>query len=140
MKKKSEGIVVELNGEYAVVMPTAHLGCDALYCCQGEGVSKVNVEMINTVCAIQGDKIIFVAQENNMLKAAFVVYMLPLILVFIGVASGYSVAPMLGIYPALGSIIGGIVFFLIAAVIIKFYDRYASGNRGMKPEIICVVK
>jgi sigma-E factor negative regulatory protein RseC len=139
MNKESEGIVLELRGEYALVMPTSHSGCDAAHCCQGEGVQKVNVEMVNTVNAVEGDKVIFVAKEANMLKAAFIVYVLPLIMIFIGAIAGNLVASNIGSDTTTLSIIGGVLAFILSVVIIKSYDRFAANSRDLKPVIIKVI-
>lgn len=136
MIRESEGIVVKLKGDCAVVMPTAHSGCEASHCCQGDGVSKANVEMFNNVNASIGQKVIFTSKESNLLLAAFIVYFLPLLLIFFGALIGYSISTSVNLNYVLTSVIGGLIAFLISIVIIKSYDKFASSSRKLKPEII----
>jgi sigma-E factor negative regulatory protein RseC len=134
--KQTEGIVVELRGELALVRPTAHTGCDSAYCCQGEGIPRVNIEMKNNVNAVVGDKVVFEAKEGNMLLAAFVVYMLPLILGLSGAVAGYYFAEMIRSNTTLFSITGALLLFIISLIIIKAYDRFAANNDKYRPVII----
>lgn len=140
MGKKTEGLVIEASGNVAIVMPTSHLGCDALYCCQGSEITKINVEMKNTVGAKTGDSVIFEAKEINMLKAAFVVYVLPLILMFSGAGIGYWGGNRMEISPVMFSVLFGGISFLFSLWIVNKYERYVSGNTNMKPEIISVLQ
>lgn len=140
MSKRSEGIVLEIKGEYAVVMATSHSGCDATYCCQGEGVSKTSAEMINPVHAVQGDKVIFEVKENSMLLAAFIVYVMPLILAFTGAGIGSYLSPTLHLGSTLSAVIGAAIFFAIALVIVKAYDNFAANSDNMKPIILSIEK
>lgn len=138
-KKETEGIVVDIKGDFALVKPMAHVGCDSTYCCQGEGISKVNIEMRNELNAVVGDKVIFEAREGDMLIAAFVVYLLPIILTFSGAAFGYKISEMLGINSIVAAFIGGLLLFIISLFIIKTADNYASKNTSLKPVIIKIV-
>jgi len=135
-KNETEGIVLELRGEYALVRPTAHTGCDSNYCCQGEGVQKIHLEMKNEINAVVGDRVIFKAREGDMLIAAFIVFILPFILVFLGVVLGYNMSELFRINATVTAIVGGIVFFVISIIIIKMCENYAAKNTSLKPIII----
>ncbi|MDR3270081.1 MAG: SoxR reducing system RseC family protein [Peptococcaceae bacterium] len=134
--RETEGIVLEVREEFALVRPTNHTGCDAEYCCQGSGVKKIDVEMVNRVHAELGDKVVFEAQEGHMLIAAFVVYLLPLILTFGGAVAGYQASDWLKFNPVLLAVSGGVIFFALSLLIIRLTNNYAAGNIGLKPVII----
>lgn len=137
MKKQCAiGIVTEINGEFALVRPTAHTACDSGHCCQGEGVSKVVLEMKNEINANVGDKVIYEAKEVGMLIVAFILFVMPLILAFLGAIVGYYISGTLGINSSTASIIGGILLFVISIIIIKMFDRFVSTNTNLRPVII----
>ena len=141
MHEDSEGIVIELRGDNALVMPTKKMGCTEVHCCQGSGVKRVNVLMLNPVNAKLGDRVEFFAKESNMLKAAFVVYVMPLLFILVGALVGYQkLGPAMNWNPSLTGFILGAVGFVIAVFIIKAYDNYAANSPGLKPSITSIIE
>lgn len=137
MKKQCAiGIVTETRGEFALVRPTEHFNCDSSYCCQGEGVQKVIVEMKNEINAVVGDKVIYEAKEVGMLLVAFILFVVPLILVIFGIVAGYYMSGTLGINSNIAALVGGISLFIISMMIIKMYEKSVSENSSLKPIII----
>lgn len=136
MKNELIGIVSEKKGEYALVRPTNHTSCDSGHCCQGEGISKAVIEVRNEINANVGDKVIFEAKEVGMIKVAFIVFILPLLLGFLGAAIGWHMSGAIGINAQITAIFGGIMFFIISMIIIKMYEKYVSENSRLKPVII----
>ena len=74
-----------------------------------------------------------------MLKSAFVVFIMPLILTAIGAGLGYLVADGAGIGKNIIVVTGGVIFFLLSLGLIKFYDRKVDDNRTTKPVIIKIL-
>ncbi|MBV7274117.1 SoxR reducing system RseC family protein [Clostridium sp. PL3] len=136
MKNELIGIVTEARGELALVRPVSHTSCDSAYCCQGEGVSKSVIEVKNEVNANVGDKVIFEAKEVGMIRVAFIVFILPLVLAVLGAVAGWHISGTLGINSQITAIFCGIIFFIISLIIIKFYEKYVSENSRLKPIII----
>jgi sigma-E factor negative regulatory protein RseC len=134
-RSETEGIVLELRGDLALVRPTGHTGCDSNFCCQGEGVNKVDLEVKNEIKAVVGDKVVFEAKEGNMILAAFIIFVLPFILVFLGGVLGYKISGLISLNTIVAVIAGGALLFVISMLIIKFYDKYASNNISLKPVI-----
>lgn len=130
-----EGIVLQLRGELALVRPTGHTGCNSGFCCQGEGVNKVDLEARNEINAVVGDKVIFEAQERGLLLAAFITFILPFVLVFLGGILGYKISGLLSMNVTAAVVAGGAILFVISILIIKFYDKYVSNNLSLKPVI-----
>jgi sigma-E factor negative regulatory protein RseC len=131
-----EGIVLELRGELALVRPTGHTSCNSSYCCQGEGVKKIDLEARNMINAVVGDKVIFEAKEAGLLLAAFITFILPFILVFIGGVLGNYISGLMKINITATVISGGIIFLIISILIIKFHDKSVSKNINLKPVIV----
>lgn len=136
MKNELIGIVTEARGEFALVRPVSHTSCDSAYCCQGEGVSKSVIEMRNEVNANEGDKVVFEAKEVGMIRVAFIVFILPLVLAFLGAVAGWYMSGKLAINAQIAAIFCGTIFFIISIIIIKIYEKYVSENSRLKPIII----
>lgn len=136
MGHKNEGVVVEFRGDYTVVKPTSLIVSDEG---EAQGMQGMNVEMHNHADAKVGDRVRFDADESNMIKAIFVVYMLPLILIAVGAVVGNQLSYKFNLNSTALSVAGAIVFFGFAAVIIKLYDGYAKNSPKMKPIIVEVL-
>jgi sigma-E factor negative regulatory protein RseC len=134
-ENEMEGIVLELKGELALVRPTGHTSCNSSYCCQGEGVKKIDLEARNEINAVVGEKVVFETKEAGLLLAAFITFILPFILVFLGGVLGYKISGLLSMNVIAAVVAGGVLLFVISMLIIKYYDKYVSNNIGMKPVI-----
>ena len=67
-------------------------------------------------------------KKTNMLLACFMLFVLPILAVFIGVFSGQYIGNLLGMYIQIFRICGGIIGFVIALVLIKLFDKSAVVN------------
>ena len=137
MEKQQEGIVIELRGEMARVKTSRHNDCEDCGACPGN--SAIVLDACNPVCAKVGQRVVIEIQEINMLKAAFVVYMLPLIAAFAGVISGDWLAYRMGQESNWFQVAGGFIFFAIAIFYIKVFDRASHSNVEMQPTIIRII-
>lgn len=138
MDKQQEGIVLEVIGNYmAKVKTSRHNDCENCGACPGN--SALVLEARNDIGAKPGQRVAIEIREINMLKAAFIVYMLPLIMIFIGVMAGGVFAEGFG-YQLLGfQVAGGIIAFTLSVVYIKFFDSAARSDIKMQPVIIRVL-
>jgi sigma-E factor negative regulatory protein RseC len=133
-KQENEGLVIEVRGEDALVVPNALIDCG---CEHGEGVRKIIIEMKNEINAVAGDRVIFEDRRNsNMLAASFIMFILPIILVFSGAIAGHYLSGSLGINASTAAAIGGVLLFIISIVIMKFYENHVSRYKGQKPVMI----
>lgn len=139
MKHETIGVVMETRGTLALVKPMSHLNCDSGHCCQGDGVQKVVLEMNNETNASVGDKVIFEAKEVGMMTVAFMLFVMPLILAFLGAGVGYYLSGLFEINSNLAAITGGILFFVISLLIVKVFDRYISTNTSLRPVITKII-
>lgn len=139
MKHETIGVVLETRGTLALVKPMSHLNCDSGHCCQGEGVQKVVLEMNNETNAEVGDKVIFEAKEVGMMTVAFMLFVMPLILAFLGAVAGYNLSGILAINPEAAAISGGILFFVMAMIFVKIFDKFISKNTSLRPVITKII-
>ncbi len=101
METQQEGIVLEVFDGTAKVKTSRHNDCENCGACPGN--SAIVLEADNSLGAKPGQRVAVEVQEVNMLKAAFIVYVLPLIAIFVGVLIGNVVAGWWwysGLYPS----------------------------------------
>jgi sigma-E factor negative regulatory protein RseC len=132
--KEEEGIIIEIfQGNMAKVKVGRHGECKNCGACPGD--SALVIEAQNFIGAKAGQRAVFEMKETNMLMAAFVVYIAPLIAILVGVAAGQVIAVKLG-YSVQGfQIAGGILTFLLSVLNIKIFDKFAHNNKKMQPVI-----
>ena len=88
MTNKQDGVVVAVDGLIAKVKTSRHNNCENCGACPGN--SAIVLDAQNPVGAKAGQRVEIEIREAGMLKAAFVVFLLPLMAVFAGVmAAGY---------------------------------------------------
>jgi sigma-E factor negative regulatory protein RseC len=137
MEKQQEGIVIEIQGDMARVKTSRHNDCENCGACPGN--SAIVLEARNPLGAKPGQRVAVEIQEMNMLKAAFIVYVLPLIAAFAGAVTGSWLADWLEYEAVWFQMGGGLVFFAAAILYIRFFDRSSHSNVQMQPVIIAIL-
>lgn len=137
MDKQQEGIVIEVSGLMAKVKASRHNDCENCGACPGN--SALVLEAENGIGAKPGDRVLIEVQEVNMLKAAFIVYMLPLLAIFIGAVGGNVFAEKMGYQALVFQVVGGFIAFLLAVLYIKFFDYKARNDVKMRPVILRIL-
>lgn len=133
MNKETEGVVIQTIGDIAKVKANRHGDCKNCGACPGD--KAMVVDAINTIGAKPGQRVSFEIKEVNMLKAAFVVYILPLMSIFIGAVIGGFVAKKIAQDSVVCEVIGAVIAFILSIIYIKFFDRAANKDENMKPTI-----
>ena len=138
MVKEEEGIIIEIfEDNMAKVKVGRHGECKNCGACPGD--NALVIEAQNFIGAKAGQRVAFEIKETNMLMAAFVVYIVPLIAILVGVLAGEAVAVKFG-YSVQGfQIGGGILAFLLSVLNIKVFDKFAHNNKKMQPVIIRIL-
>lgn len=137
MDKQQEGIVLEVHGLMAKVKTSRHNDCENCGACPGN--SALVLEARNTLDAKPGDRVLVEVQEVNMLKAAFIVYMLPLLAILIGAVIGNVLAEKMGFSVILFQAAGGFMLFVLSVLYIKLFDSSARNDVKMQPVITKVL-
>lgn len=134
LKKQQEGIVLEVVGNIAKVKASRHSDCENCGSCPGN--SAIVVEALNPVGAKRGQRVAIEVKEVNMLTAAFIVYILPLIMAVAGAFTGnYLAVQQYASNPLWYQIVGGVIAFGLSIIYIKYFDRNARTNDKMRPVI-----
>ncbi len=121
------GVVVEVKGTAAVVRITETGGCGS---CASAGVCKAGsdgrlLEAENAAGAKAGDKVAVEISGSSFIKASFVVYMVPVIMLFAGAYFGGEYGPSIygGITVDAWQALGGVTFLALSVAALRLYDR-----------------
>lgn len=133
MKKEVQGVVIETNENIAKVKSNRHGDCKNCGACPGDNATVLEVQ--NPVGAKPGQRVVFELKEENMLKAAFVVYILPIIAIFLGSICGTWLAAKFGQPEKMFQIGGAIIAFILSVLYVKVFDRATNKNNKAKPII-----
>lgn len=134
---QQEGIVLEISGRTAKVKTSRHNDCENCGACPGN--SAIIVDAYNPLAASVGQHVALEVQEVNMLKAAFIVYILPLIMVFAGAILGTYIAAYVGVNELAAQFTGGVFAFSLSVWYIKYFDYSSQANEKMRPVIIAIL-
>ncbi|SDD72409.1 SoxR reducing system RseC family protein [Sporomusa acidovorans] len=137
MNKQQEGIVLAVNGKMAKVKASRHSDCENCGSCPGN--TAIVVEALNSVDAKPGQRVAIEIREVNMLKAAFIVYMAPLLAAFAGALAGTYASSYIGMNSLIASIVGGVVFFTLAVWYVKHFDHMARNDERMRPVVASIL-
>lgn len=67
-------------------------------------------------------------KKTNMLLASFMLFVFPIVAVFIGVFLGQYIGKFIGAPIQISQIFGGIIAFGLAVVLVKLFDRSAVAD------------
>ncbi|MDD4169098.1 MAG: SoxR reducing system RseC family protein [Desulfotomaculaceae bacterium] len=129
MKKGAEGIVIALDGKIAKVKASRHNDCDNCGACPGDNATVMDA--YNQVDAKVGQRVNVEIPEANMVKAAFIVYLLPLITTFMGFLIGLWISQKYGFPALLSEVSASIVAFVLTILYIKYVDRSMTKTTKM---------
>ena len=132
--KQEQGIVLETDGQTAKVKVGRHEECGSCGACSG--ARQVVIDAANPIGAEAGQRVRFAFREEQVLTGAFVVFILPLLFGGVGAVIGHFMAPLLEASGSLPYVIGALLFFLLALLLVRKFDRRAARDKAAKPVII----
>ena len=97
------------------------------------------MEALNEVGAKVGDRIVLLFESSSLLKATFLLYVFPILLLLIGALCGQGIAPHLDLNPSGLSATMGFSFFLAAVLFIKFRANKMALKKEYRPKIIKIL-
>lgn len=134
MEQMQEGIVLEiLADDMAKVKMSRHNDCDNCGACPGNSAMVLMAR--NPLGAKPGQLVAIEIKEVNMLKAAFIVYMQPLVAAFLGTVAGWWLAERFAFAVLTAQILGGVLGFALALGYVKYFDISSKTNLSMQPLI-----
>ncbi|MDW7651996.1 MAG: SoxR reducing system RseC family protein [Bacillota bacterium] len=134
------GQVVDVKDDIAIVMVRRHETCSK---CGGCGVAVSGkgenyVEAQNVVNAVVGQTVKVAMDTSHVLKASFVVYIVPIIALLIGIWLGQVIDGAFGVF-ARFDIILGLVFLVASYLIVRGYDNKIAGG-GVGASVIEIIE
>lgn len=137
LMKTEQGLVIEVNNDVAKIRVGRHSDCKNCGACPGS--DSIIISANNKIGAKPGQRVSFEVKEANFLGATFIVFILPLISLFIGVMLGKFIGENLGLSIPMFQVIGGIIALALAIIIIRKADKNARLNKKTLPVIVRIL-
>ncbi len=138
-----QGIVIKTDSSTAWVKTVKSgdcAGCSARGSCHAMGTDdETEVKAINEAGAKVGDRIVLSFETSSLLKATFLLYVFPILLLIIGAAIGHELASKFNFDPSGFSAISGFIFFFAAVLIIKTAANKLAKKNEYRPKIIKIL-
>jgi sigma-E factor negative regulatory protein RseC len=137
-----EGVVIKIGASAGTawvktIRSSACDSCSSRHACHAEESGKeMEVEAKNTAGAQVGDRILLNINSACLLKATFLLYIFPVLAMFVGALIGQAVAEKQGMDVSALSALFAFLFFGLAFLLIRIIDRHLSRNASYRPEII----
>ncbi|WP_026475771.1 SoxR reducing system RseC family protein [Alkaliphilus transvaalensis] len=95
---KQVGIVTSVEGKTAKVLMQRHSSCGDCHACKmGDENTKLEIKVLNEAQAKVGEWVTVDMRDQDVLTAAFMVYVIPLLTLLFGVISGNFILNAMGI-------------------------------------------
>lgn len=131
--KTEQGLVIEVIDGVAKIRVGRHSDCTNCGACPG--TNSVIIDANNKIGAKIGQMVAFEVKESNVLSGAFIVFVMPIIVAFIGVICGRVIANYMGANINIFQVVGGVIAFLLSLIFIKMFDKAATLSEESKPVI-----
>ena len=135
-----QGIVIRTDSGGAWVKTTKSGSCEG---CSARGAchslrehGAMEVKAINEAGAKVGDRIVLSFETSSLLKATFLLYVFPIILLVVGAVIGQETAPYFDYNPSGFSAAIGFSFFFAAVLTIKFKANRLARKNDYRPKVI----
>ena len=99
----------------------------------------MEVEAINKAGARVGDRIVLSFESTSLLKACFLIYVFPILLMILGAAIGLQVAPIVGLNASGLSAVFAFSSLGLALWFVKFRGNKMAQNTKYRPTIIRIL-
>jgi sigma-E factor negative regulatory protein RseC len=139
-----QGVVLRTDSQTAwvkTVRSSACEGCSAKGSCHTMGGARdMEVKALNTAGARAGDRIVLSFETSSLLKATFLIYVFPIILLIVGAALGQMLAPLIDLNPSVLSVLLGFAFFFTALMIVKVRANKMAKKNAYQPKVIKILE
>jgi sigma-E factor negative regulatory protein RseC len=99
----------------------------------------MEVEAINEAGAKAGDRIVLSIETASLLKASFLLYVFPILMLILGAAIGQESAPYFDFNPSGFSAVVGFSFFIGAVLIIKVKADKMALKKSYRPKVVKIL-
>ena len=135
-----EGVVVATDGDEAIVevrRGSACAGCHARHVCIPHGAEAMRIRVLSEPGTRVGDRVRLSIESSAIVKASFIVYILPLIgLILFAVIGGLLAQRfLLADHVELCQLLSGLVGFLLVFMLIWMYDKRLRARSNFQVRI-----
>ncbi len=138
-----EGFVIKLESATTARVKThkksACKGCASRNSCNAMG-NEMEVEALNPAGAQVGDRILLRVETASFLKATFLLYLFPIICMFVGAVIGQRYAPLLKFDASGLSALLGFLFFFVSILFVKFKGNRMAAQNAYRPKIVKILR
>ena len=134
---KECGLVVEVIGSNAVVNIKRKSACGSCKACEmGRSDAKeINIVAKNEVGAEVNDNVNIIMDTPDVLKAAIIVYLIPLIALVAGVGLGTVLAKSMNLPADWSGMIMGFLFIAVSYIYVRKQDKKLAETKKYEPII-----
>ena len=100
----------------------------------------MEVEVINTIGAKEGDEVVMSLETSSLIKASFLIYVFPILCMIAGAVIGQEIVPNYNLSAAVWSLVLGFLFFFLAFLIVRLMGNKLSEKEKYRPKIIRIRK
>lgn len=138
-----KGIVIKVDSTTAWVTTTktsACEGCTSRSSCSVLGGGKeMEVEAINNAGAKVGQMVVLSFDTSPLLKATFLLYVVPILFLMVGAVIGDTMAPLFNFDVSTFSLITGLLFFGLAIIFVKSKGNKLAKKDKYRPKVIRIL-
>jgi len=129
--------VVSEEGTWVEAKPSAACeGCASRGSCHAVGKERNSVQVINRQDARVGDEVVISFETGSLLKALFLLYMVPIMALLAGAFTGNLVlAPLLDRDPSIIAAVTAFIFFFAAICLAKMKAGSMEKTEAYRPKI-----
>ena len=141
-----EGLVTELGSTTTAWVATTKTDackeCSERNTCNAMGDSgkEIKVEAINLAGARVGDRIVLSFETASLLKAAFLLYVFPILCMLSGAIVGCNLAFLFNLNESSVSAVSALLFFILSVFFIKSKGNKLGKKKKYQPKIIRIIK
>lgn len=137
---KEMGQIVHVEDSIATVKIRRGVSCGSCTACgMSKDQSEISFSIANDLDAQLGDWVELDLESKSLVKASFIVYLIPLIALILGVAGGYAIAGQCSGDSELYGAIGGILFTVFAFVGIRAMDPMLRKRGEYSPKMVSII-
>ncbi|HYH02870.1 MAG TPA: SoxR reducing system RseC family protein [Bacillota bacterium] len=137
------GKVIEISGDLVTVLIKRHASCESCGACGLGGKSEIKLVAKNDLGAIVGDQVCLELQAGKMYQAAFLVYTVPLLMLFVGYYLGQAIATVqqwsAGARENTG-IFGGVIAIGVTYWAIHQWERRKQIGKRFQPKLVEIIR
>ena len=96
---------------------------------------EVEVETLNPAGAVIGDRVVVTFETGSFLKANFLLYVFPIVMMIAGALLGQHIAAAAGVEESAAAVIGGFLFFFPTMIFVRQRGNRMARSDAYRPKI-----